>query len=89
MTFALGEVQTPDTSKWSRHAVRTEESRPSSWARGICPAQPLVWVHEIAGEPVPFPGYVDALAAGEACPECTMLTADAKKTYLRGFRPER
>ncbi|WP_327582452.1 hypothetical protein OHA25_41905 [Nonomuraea sp. NBC_00507] len=46
-------------------------------------------MHEIAGEPVPFPGYVDALAAGEACPECTMLTADAKKTYLRGFRPER
>lgn len=68
-TYALGEVQTPGAqTPWTRHAVA--EARPGDWARAVCPAEPLVWVHELAGEPVPFPSYSESLAAGEACPDC-------------------
>jgi hypothetical protein len=74
MGFSLGE-QFPEgtVGVWIRHAVI--DAPRSDWARAICPAGPLVWVHEIAGAPIPFPGPLGDKDPN-ACRECSQKVRD-------------
>jgi hypothetical protein len=75
--FALGEVQKDQPTPWPRHAVA--DATPGGVARAICPAEPLVWVHIVAGAAIPFPGPLGD-DPGLACPECAALVARARAT---------
>src|SRR5688500_8849020 len=85
--FALGE-ETPEetTCVWIRHAVINATR--SSWARALCSAELRVWVHEVAGNTMPFPGPFGDEVAG-ACPECLALVESAQKTAAEKTKPLR
>lgn len=70
--FGLGEVQTVEATRWQRHAVAMDNARPDGWAQAACPAAPRVWVHQVAGAHIPFPGLLDTATA---CPDCLKLAA--------------
>ena len=70
VAYAVGEVQELDKPA-DLHAVA--DGRPGTWGHSICSEGAKVWVHEVGGEVLPFPG----LWGGRACPECVHLVEKA------------
>lgn len=69
--YALGEVQAAGQPA-TRHAVAP--ATPDEWGVSACSAKARVWVYQVGGAIVPFPGV---MRVDLACPECTTIVKAA------------